>query len=104
MQWAARRTFVLQDPGTEVQTITNVVAESVMSEQRVLFVAEKGRRWPWSTPTGRGGSGALPLNLHHEGSNAAEVQAQLKALTYPVNPDPTAMESARRLAGRSVRN
>ena len=43
------------------------------------------------------GSAPSRLNLHHEGSNAAEVRAQLKrSLTASVNPDNLAMESARR--------
>ena len=99
--WARQgRTFVLQGPpGTgKSQTITNMVAECVMSGLRVLFVAEKGTALAVvQRRLDAIGLGPFTLNLHHEGSNATEVRASLKrALTASVTPDPTAMESARR--------
>lgn len=99
--WARQgRTFVLQGPpGTgKSQTITNMVAECLVSGLRVLFVAEKGTALSVVQRRLESiGLGPFTLNLHHEGSNAAEVRAQLKrALTATVNPDDIAMESARR--------
>jgi hypothetical protein len=99
--WARQgRTFVLQGPpGTgKSQTITNMVAECVMSGQRVLFVAEKGTALAVvQRRLDAIGLGPFTLNLHHEGSNATEVRAQLKrSLTASVTPDPAAMENARR--------
>ncbi len=99
--WARQgRTFVLQGPpGTgKSQTITNMVAECLISRLRVLFVAEKGTALSVVQRRLESiGLGPFTLNLHHEGSNAAEVRAQLKrSLTAPVNPDSLAMESARR--------
>jgi hypothetical protein len=99
--WARQgRTFVLQGPpGTgKSQTITNIVAECVLSGLRVLFVAEKGTALAVvQRRLDAIGLGPFSLNLHHEGSNATEVRAQLKrALTATVMPDSTAMESARR--------
>jgi len=99
--WARQgRTFVLQGPpGTgKSQTITNMVAECLVSGLRVLFVAEKGTALSVVQRRLESiGLGPFSLNLHHEGSNAAEVRAQLKrALTATVNPDEIAMESARR--------
>lgn len=99
--WARQgRTFVLQGPpGTgKSQTITNIVAECIMSGQRVLFVAEKGTALAVvQRRLDAIGLGPFTLNLHHEGSNATEVRAQLRrALSASVTPDPTAMESARR--------
>ncbi len=99
--WARQgRTFVLQGPpGTgKSQTITNIIAECLLTGLRVLFVAEKGtalavvqRRLETI------GLGPFTLNLHQEGSNSAEVRAQLKrSLTATSNPDSLAMESARR--------
>lgn len=99
--WAREgRTFVLQGPpGTgKSQTITNMVGECLLAGLKVLFVAEKGtalsvvQRRLESV-----GLGPFTLNLHHEGSNAAQVRAQLKrSLTATVQPDPTAMENSRR--------
>lgn len=99
--WARQgRTFVLQGPpGTgKSQTITNMVAECLISGMRVLFVAEKGTALAVVQRRLESiGLGPFTLNLHHEGSNAAEVRAQLKrSLTATVNPDAVAMESARR--------
>ena len=99
--WARQgRTFVLQGPpGTgKSQTITNMVAECLISGLRVLFVAEKGTALSVVQRRLESiGLGPFTLNLHHEGSNAAEVRAQLKrSLTATVNPDNLAMESARR--------
>ncbi|QIX27212.1 DUF4011 domain-containing protein [Nocardioides sp. JQ2195] len=99
--WAREgRTFVLQGPpGTgKSQTITNMVAECLLSGLRVLFVAEKGTALAVvQRRLDEIGLGPFTLNLHHEGSNAAEVRAQLKrSLTATVLPDNTAMESARR--------
>ncbi|KAA1419202.1 DUF4011 domain-containing protein [Nocardioides humilatus] len=99
--WARQgRTFVLQGPpGTgKSQTITNMVAECLLTGLRVLFVAEKGTALAVvQRRLDAIGLGPFTLNLHHEGSNAAEVRAQLKrALTASVNPDNLAMESARR--------
>jgi len=99
--WARQgRTFVLQGPpGTgKSQTITNMVAECVLAGLRVLFVAEKGTAL--SVVQRRLddiGLEPFTLNLHHEGSNAAEVRAQLRrALTATASPDDAAMEGARR--------
>jgi hypothetical protein len=99
--WARQgRTFVLQGPpGTgKSQTITNMVAECLLTGLRVLFVAEKGTALAVvQRRLDAVGLGPFTLNLHHEGSNAAEVRAQLKrSLTASVNPDNLAMESARR--------
>ncbi|MGE3326375.1 MAG: AAA domain-containing protein [Acidimicrobiia bacterium] len=99
--WARQgRTFVLQGPpGTgKSQTITNMVAECLVSGLRVLFVAEKGTALSVVQRRLESiGLGPFTLNLHHEGSNAAEVRAQLKrSLTATVNPDGLAMENARR--------
>jgi hypothetical protein len=99
--WARQgRTFVLQGPpGTgKSQTITNMVAECLLAGLRVLFVAEKGTALAVvQRRLDAIGLGPFTLNLHHEGSNAAEVRAQLKrSLTASVNPDNLAMESARR--------
>lgn len=99
--WARQgRTFVLQGPpGTgKSQTITNMVTECILSGLRVLFVAEKGTALAVvQRRLDAIGFGPFTLNLHHEGSNATEVRAQLKrALSASVTPDPTAMESARR--------
>ncbi len=99
--WARQgRTFVLQGPpGTgKSQTITNMVAECLLTGLRVLFVAEKGTALAVvQRRLDAIGLGPFTLNLHHEGSNAAEVRAQLKrSLTASVNPDNLAMESARR--------
>lgn len=99
--WARQgRTFVLQGPpGTgKSQTITNMVAECLVSGLRVLFVAEKGTALAVVQRRLESiGLGPFTLNLHHEGSNAAEVRRQLKrSLTASVNPDDLAMENARR--------
>ena len=99
--WARQgRTFVLQGPpGTgKSQTITNMVAECLLTGLRVLFVAEKGTALAVVQRRLEAiGLGPFTLNLHHEGSNAAEVRAQLKrSLTATVVPDDLAMESARR--------
>lgn len=99
--WAKQgRTFVLQGPpGTgKSQTITNMVAECLLTGLRVLFVAEKGTALAVvQRRLDEIGLGPFTLNLHHEGSNAAEVRAQLKrSLTASVNPDNLAIESARR--------
>lgn len=99
--WARQgRTFVLQGPpGTgKSQTITNMVAECLLTGLRVLFVAEKGTALAVVQRRLEAiGLGPFTLNLHHEGSNAAEVRAQLKrSLTATVHPDDLAMESARR--------
>lgn len=99
--WAKQgRTFVLQGPpGTgKSQTITNMVAECVLSGMRVLFVAEKGTALA-VVQRRLDDIGLTPftLNLHHEGSNSVEVRASLlRALNARVNPDALAMESARR--------
>ncbi|WP_148612643.1 AAA domain-containing protein [Nocardioides rubriscoriae] len=99
--WARQgRTFVLQGPpGTgKSQTITNMVAECLLTGLRVLFVAEKGTALAVVQRRLEAiGLGPFTLNLHHEGSNAAEVRAQLKrSLTATVHPDTLAMENARR--------
>jgi hypothetical protein len=99
--WARQgRSFVLQGPpGTgKSQTITNMVAECLLAGLRVLFVAEKGTALSVvQRRLEEIGVGPFTLNLHHEGSSAAEVRAQLKrALTAAVNPDNIAMENARR--------
>ncbi|WP_162259387.1 AAA domain-containing protein [Phycicoccus sp. Soil803] len=99
--WARQgRTFVLQGPpGTgKSQTITNIVAECLLTGLRVLFVAEKGTALAVvQRRLDAIGLGPFTLNLHHEGSNAGEVRAQLKrSLTATVIPDNLAMESARR--------
>lgn len=99
--WARQgRTFVLQGPpGTgKSQTITNMVAECVLAGLRVLFVAEKGTALAVvQRRIDEIGLGPFTLNLHHEGSNATEVRAQLKrALTATVAPDTAAMDNARR--------
>jgi len=99
--WASQgRTFVLQGPpGTgKSQTITNMIAECVTSGLKVLFVAEKGTALSVvQKRLDAIGLDPFTLNLHHEGSNAAAVRAQLKrSLTTSVTPDPAALESARR--------
>lgn len=99
--WAKQgRTFVLQGPpGTgKSQTITNMVAECVLSGMRVLFVAEKGTALAVvQRRLDDIGLSPFTLNLHHEGSNSVEVRASLqRALNASVNPDALAMESARR--------
>jgi len=99
--WARQgRTFVLQGPpGTgKSQTITNMVAECVISGLRVLFVAEKGTALAVVQRRLEAiGLGPFTLNLHHEGSNATIVRSQLKnALTATITSDGAAMESARR--------
>jgi hypothetical protein len=95
--WAKQgRTFVLQGPpGTgKSQTITNMVAECLLAGLRVLFVAEKGTALAVvQRRLDAIGLGPFTLNLHHEGSNAAEVRAQLKrSLTATVVPDSVAMD------------
>ncbi|WP_100350241.1 AAA domain-containing protein [Luteimicrobium subarcticum] len=99
--WAREgRSFVLQGPpGTgKSQTITNMLAACVSAGKRVLFVAEK--QTALSVVQRRLdaiGLAPFTLNLHHEGSNAAEVRAQLKrALTVRVSPDGVALENALR--------
>jgi hypothetical protein len=99
--WARHgRTFVLQGPpGTgKSQTITNMIAECVRAGMKLLFVAEK--QTALSVVQRRLdaiGLSPFTLNLHHEGSNAAEVRAQLKAsLTARVTADPIAMDNAKR--------
>ena len=99
--WARHgRTFVLQGPpGTgKSQTITNMIAECVRAGMKLLFVAEK--QTALSVVQRRLdaiGLSPFTLNLHHEGSNAAEVRAQLKAsLAARVTPDPIAMQNAKR--------
>ncbi|MFW6773182.1 DUF4011 domain-containing protein [Nocardioides sp. CPCC 205120] len=99
--WAREgRTFVLQGPpGTgKSQTITNIVAECVLSGMRVLFVAEKGTALAVvQRRLDAIGLGPFTLNLHHEGSNAAAVRSHLRtSLESTVQPDPAATESARR--------
>ncbi|WP_434810134.1 DUF4011 domain-containing protein [Microbacterium sp. bgisy189] len=99
--WAKQgRTFVLQGPpGTgKSQTITNMVAECVLSGMRVLFVAEKGTALAVvQRRLDDIGLSPFTLNLHHEGSNSVEVRASLqRALNASVNPDALAMEGARR--------
>ena len=99
--WAReRRTFVLQGPpGTgKSQTITNMVAECLLNELRVLFVAEKGTALAVvQRRLEQIGLGPFTLNLHHEGSNAAQVRAHLRqSLDAVVHPDTQAMAHARR--------
>lgn len=99
--WARQgRTFVLQGPpGTgKSQTITNLIAECLLDGKRVLFVAEKGTALDVvARRLAAVGLSPFTLNLHHEGSNAAEVRAQLKrALAARTAPDSIAMEDARR--------
>ncbi|UFU01870.1 AAA domain-containing protein [Ruania suaedae] len=99
--WAREgRTFVLQGPpGTgKSQTITNMVAECLLSGLRVLFVAEKATALSVVQRRLESiGLAPFSLNLHHEGSNANAVRSQLKAaLTAAVNPDALAMQSAQR--------
>ncbi len=99
--WAAQgRTFVLQGPpGTgKSQTITNMVAECVLSGLKVMFVAEKQtaleivRRRLADV-----GFAPFMLNLHHEGSSAAQVRLHLKdSLSARATPDPVAMAAAQR--------
>ncbi len=101
VMWARQgRTFVLQGPpGTgKSQTITNMVAECLLGGLRVLFVAEKGTALAVvQRRLDAVGLGPFTLNLHHEGSNAIQVRAQLKrSLMTSVHPDNLAMESARR--------
>ena len=66
-----------------------MVAECLLAGLRVLFVAEKGTALAVvQRRLDAIGLGPFTLNLHHEGSNAAEVRAQLKrSLTATVNPD-----------------
>jgi stress response protein SCP2 len=99
--WAREgRTFVLQGPpGTgKSQTITNLIAECLLAKMRVLFVAEKGTAL--SVVQRRlDAIGLTPftLNLHHEGSSAAEVRAQLRrSIGARVTPDLTATANAQR--------
>ena len=91
--WARQgRTFVLQGPpGTgKSQTITNMVAECLLAGLRVLFVAEKGTALAVvQRRLDAIGLGPFTLNLHHEGSNAAEVRAQLKRVTHGAASTPT---------------
>ncbi|MDO8147497.1 DUF4011 domain-containing protein [Isoptericola sp. b515] len=99
--WAREgRTFVLQGPpGTgKSQTITNMVAECVLAGQKVLFVAEKGTALAVVQRRVEAiGLAPFMLNLHHEGSSAAIVRAQLKrSLSARVADDPVALEAARR--------
>ena len=99
--WARQgRTFVLQGPpGTgKSQTITNMIAESVSAGLKVLFVAEKQTALA-VVQRRLNASGLEPfaLNLHHEGSSAAQVRDQLKAsLKARVQADSIAMETAQR--------
>nr|WP_231882041.1 DUF4011 domain-containing protein [Microbacterium chocolatum] len=99
--WAREgRSFVLQGPpGTgKSQTITNMIAECLLAGRKVLFVAEKGTALSVvQRRLDAVGLGPFTLNLHHDGSTATQVRAQLKAaLTTRVAPDPAAMESAQR--------
>lgn len=99
--WAREgRTFVLQGPpGTgKSQTITNMVAECMLAGKRVLFVAEKGTALAVvQRRLDAIGLSPFTLNLHHEGSSAAEVRAQLKrSLDSRVQSDSIALEAARR--------
>ncbi|WP_156518267.1 AAA domain-containing protein [Microbacterium aurantiacum] len=86
-------------PGTgKSQTITNMIAECLLAGRKVLFVAEKGTALSVvQRRLDAVGLGPFTLNLHHDGSTATQVRAQLKAaLTTRVAPDPAAMESAQR--------
>jgi hypothetical protein len=99
--WAREgRTFVLQGPpGTgKSQTISNIVSECVLSGMRVLFVAEKGTALSVvQDRLNTIGLKPFTLNLHHEGSSASEVRAQLTAsMNASVSPDPAAIDNARR--------
>lgn len=99
--WARQgRTFVLQGPpGTgKSQTITNMVAECLLTGLRVLFVAEKGTALSVvQRRLDQIGLGPFTLNLHHEGSNATQVRAHLRqSLDAMVHPDQAAMDDAQR--------
>ncbi len=94
------RTFVLEGPpGTgKSQTITNLLARSLASGKRVLFVAEK--RAALEVVKDRldaVGLGSFSLDLHDKGARPNAVREQLRAaLDATARPD-------RRLCPRSAR-
>ncbi|MCJ1708535.1 DUF3320 domain-containing protein [Microbacterium sp. VKM Ac-2923] len=100
------RTFVLEGPpGTgKSQTITNLLARSLASGKRVLFVAEK--RAALEVVKDRldaVGLGSFLLDLHDKGARPNAVREQLRAaLDATARPDRAAL-SARREAAESSR-
>lgn len=100
------RTFVLEGPpGTgKSQTITNLLARSLASGKRVLFVAEK--RAALEVVKDRldaVGLGAFSLDLHDKGARPNAVREQLRAaLDATARPDRAAL-SAQREAAESSR-
>lgn len=95
----AGRTFVLEGPpGTgKSQTITNLLARSLASGKRVLFVAEK--RAALEVVKDRldaVGLGAFSLDLHDKGARPNSVREQLRAaLEVTVRPDVAALAAHR---------
>lgn len=100
------RTFVLEGPpGTgKSQTITNLLARSLASGKRVLFVAEK--RAALEVVKDRldaVGLGSFSLDLHDKGARPNAVREQLRAaLDATARPDRAAL-SAQREAAESSR-
>lgn len=99
------RTFVLEGPpGTgKSQTITNLLARSLASGKRVLFVAEK--RAALEVVKDRldaVGLGAFSLDLHDKGARPNAVREQLRAaLEATARPDRAALSAQREAADSS---
>jgi len=99
------RTFVLEGPpGTgKSQTITNLLARSLASGKRVLFVAEK--RAALEVVKDRldaVGLGSFSLDLHDKGARPNAVREQLRAaLDATARPDRAALAAQREAAESS---
>lgn len=99
------RTFVLEGPpGTgKSQTITNLLARSLASGKRVLFVAEK--RAALEVVKDRldaVGLGAFSLDLHDKGARPNAVREQLRAaIEATARPDRAALSAQREAADSS---
>ncbi len=91
------QTFVLEGPpGTgKSQTITNLLARSVASGRRVLFVAEKRAALDVvKKRLSEVGLAELSLDLHDKGARPAAVRGQIRAaLELQVRADADAMKS-----------
>ncbi|TFC59573.1 DUF3320 domain-containing protein [Cryobacterium sp. TMT2-15-1] len=96
------RTFVLEGPpGTgKSQTITNLLARSLASGKRVLFVAEKRAALDVVKKRLESvGLGDFSLDLHDKGARPAAVRAQIKAaLDLRIQPDVAALTANREAA------
>lgn len=93
---AEGRTFVLEGPpGTgKSQTITNLLAHSMASGKRVLFVAEKKAALEVvSRRLNEVGLGAYALDLHDKGASPNEVRKQIRdSIDHVVYADDQGMQ------------